>query len=59
MLLLEVANDVYRSQDEGGVVQSVCQSPIYGALAFDPLYTDLIIITKSCNDTTSESQFVL
>ena len=27
MLLLEVANDVYSSQDEGGVVQSICPSP--------------------------------
>ena len=37
MLLLEVANDVYSSQDEGGVVQSICPSPLYGAQAFGPL----------------------
>ena len=48
MLLLEVANDVY-SKDEGGVVKSICPSPLNGALAFDLLYTELI------KPTTSES----
>ena len=40
MLLLEVVSEVYSSQDEGGVVQSNCPSPLYGALDFDPLHID-------------------
>ena len=52
MLLLEVANDVYSSQDEGGVVQSICPSPLYGAQAFGPLHNKKLI-----KPTTSESHF--
>ena len=54
MLLLEVANDVNSSQDEGGVIRSICPFPLYGALAFDPLYMD-ITQQKLIKHTTSES----
>ena len=45
--MLEVANDVFSSEDRGGgVVQSICPSPLYAALAFDPLcrFCDFIFL---------------